>query len=50
MMRLTFRTGGPESRDAWYMKNVVAADFANATLFSQMRDLGIAGREAKELS
>jgi len=44
--QLTFRTGGPDSRDAWYMKNVVAADFANATLFSQMRDLGLAAREA----
>ena len=46
---ISFRTGGPESRDAWYMKNVVAADFANATLFSQMRDLGIAGREASSV-
>ena len=43
---VTFRTGGPESREAWYMKNVVAADLANATLFSQARDLGIAAREA----
>ena len=43
---ITFRTGGPDSREAWYMKNVVTADLANATLFSQARDLGIAGREA----
>jgi len=43
---ISFRTGGPESRDAWYMKNVVAADLANGTLYSQMRDLGIAAREA----
>ena len=41
---ITFRTGGPESREAWYMKNVVAADLANATLFSQMRDIGMSGR------
>ena len=43
---ITFRTGGPQSREAWYMKNVVVADLANASLFSQMRDLGIAAREA----
>ena len=31
--------------DAWSMENVVAADLVNASLFSQLRDLGIASRE-----
>jgi len=42
---VTFRTGGDESMEAWSMKNVVAADLVNASLFSQLRDLGIASRE-----
>lgn len=41
----TFRTGGRESMEAWAMENVVAADLVNASLFSQLRDLGIASRE-----
>ena len=36
------RFGGIE---AWAMENVVAADLVNASLFSQLRDLGIASRE-----
>jgi len=43
--QLTMRTGGPDSRDAWYMKNVVVADLNNASLFKNMRDLGITARE-----
>lgn len=41
----TFRTGGPDSMEAWAMENVVAADLVNASLFTQLRDLGIASRE-----
>ena len=43
---ITFRTGGPDSRDAWYMKNVVAADPGSLmlVLFSQMRDTAMSGR------
>ena len=41
----TFRTGGPDSMEAWAMENVVSADLVNASLFSQLRDLGIASRE-----
>jgi len=40
-----FRTGGADSMEAWAMENVVAADLVNASLFSQLRDLGIASRE-----
>ena len=44
---VTFRTGGPLSKEAWYMKNVVVADFVNASLFKNMRDMGLAAREIK---
>ena len=46
----TFRTGGPDSMEAWAMENVVAADLVNASLFSQLRDLGIASRELFEIA
>ena len=35
--------------DAWTMKNVVAADLVNASLFKEMRDYAIAAREAKDV-
>jgi len=41
------RFGGTE---AWSMKNVVAADLVNASLFSQLRDLGIASREIFDIA
>jgi len=43
---VSFRIGGPNSREGWYYENVVAADIANGMLYSQMRDLALAGREA----
>jgi len=46
----TFRTGGPDSMEAWAMENVVAADLVNASLFSQLRDLGIASRELFDIA
>ena len=41
------RFGGVE---AWSMKNVVAADLVNASLFSQLRDLGLASRELFDIA
>jgi hypothetical protein len=41
------RFGGIE---AWSMKNVVAADLVNASLFTQLRDLGIASRELFDIA
>jgi len=46
----SFRTGGKDSLDAWAMENVVAADLINGSLFKQLRDLGIAGRELKDIA
>lgn len=41
------RFGGTET---WSMENVVAADLVNASLFSQLRDLGIASRELFDIA
>lgn len=46
----TFRTGGEDSVEAWAMENVVAADLINGSLFKQLRDLGIASRELKDVA
>lgn len=46
----TFRTGGKDSAEAWAMENVVAADLINGSLFKQLRDLGIASRELKDVA
>ena len=46
----TFRTGGKDSAEAWAMENVVAADLINGSLFKQLRDLGIASRELKDIA
>jgi len=46
----TFRTGGKNSLEAWAMENVVAADLINGSLFKQLRDLGVAGRELKDIA
>ena len=35
--------------DAWSMKNVVAADMVNASLFKEMRDYALAAREGKDV-
>ena len=45
-----FVTGGKDSADAWAMENVVAADLINGSLFKQLRDLGIASRELKDVA
>jgi len=50
MDEVTFRTGGRESMEAWAMENVVAADLVNASLFSQLRDLGLASREVFDIA
>ena len=39
-----------EGLEAWASKNVVAADLVNASLFSQLRDLGIASREVFDIA
>lgn len=46
----TFRTGGKDSAEAWAMENVVAADLINGSLFKQLRDLGLASRELKDVA
>ncbi len=40
-----FQTGGKENQRAWAMENVIVADLVNASLFTKLRDLSIAGRE-----
>lgn len=45
-----FTTGGKDSAEAWAMENVVAADLINGSLFKQLRDLGIASRELKDVA
>lgn len=45
-----FQTGGKDSAEAWAMENVVAADLINGSLFRQLRDLGIASRELKDIA
>ena len=44
---IPMQTGGTaaENVKAWAMKNVVAADLVNASLFKQLRDLSIGARE-----
>jgi hypothetical protein len=44
---IPMQTGGKASENvkAWAMKNVVAADLVNASLFKQLRDLSIGTRE-----
>jgi hypothetical protein len=50
MDEVSFRTGGRESMEAWAMENVVAADLINASLFSKMRDAGIAINEIHKIA
>ena len=40
-----FQTGGKDNQTAWAMENVIVADLVNASLFSKLRDVAIAGRE-----
>lgn len=47
---VAFQTGGKDSAEAWAMENVVAADLINGSLFKQLRDLGIASRELKDVA
>ena len=47
---VSFRTGGRDSMEAWAMENVVAADLINASLFSKLRDAGIAINEIHKIA
>lgn len=47
---VAFQTGGKGNTEAWAMENVVAADLINGSLFKQLRDLGIASRELKDVA
>lgn len=47
---VSFRTGGRDSMEAWAMENVVAADLINASLFSKIRDAGIAINEIHKIA
>jgi len=40
----------PDGAKAWLMENVVMADMVNASLFTQIRDLGIASKELIEIA
>ena len=50
MEEVSFRTGGRKSMEAWAMENVVAADLINASLFSKLRDAGIAINEIHNIA
>ncbi len=40
----------PNGAKAWMVENVVMADMINASLFSQLRDLGLASKELAEIA